>query len=391
MTISLSSIQARKIALQCQGLYQRNSFGKGLEATAKVIDHLGYVQLDTLSVVARAHLHTLWNRVDGFRPDHIDSLQQKGEIFEYWAHALSLLPMKDYRFALPRMNRIARGEVHWYQKNSKQAKHVMKRIKEEGALSSKDFDDKAGSKNMWSRSPSKQALEQLFMEGELMIPRRVNFHKVYDLRERVLPEGLDLSEPDEEEFCRHLIGNYLRAHGLGQLKEMYYLRKGLGPAMTRVSQQMEEEGAVMSVMKEGQPYLTTQEALNCLDSPSPRAKLRILSPFDNAVIQRKRIKSLFDYDYQIECYVKKENRKFGYFCLPILRNNKLVARLDAKASRKDGVFHLLHLHVEDSKENEESFYKALRPELKKYAAFNGCNRLEIHKISGTEVKPDWPD
>ncbi len=384
-------MEARKIALRRQGLYRRNSFGKGLDATAKAIEHLAYVQLDTLSVVARAHNHTLWNRLDDFKPDHIDALQQQARIFEYWSHALSILPMKDYRFALPRMKRIASGEVHWYQKNSRQANHVLKRIREEGALSSKDFDDKASSKTMWARSPSKLALEQLFMEGELMILRRINFHKVYDLRERVLPEGLDLREPGEDEFCEHLINNYLRAHGLGQLKEMYYLRKGMGTAMSRVASEMVEDGRLLPVAVQGQDYLTTQEAFDLLDGPSPRAQLRILSPFDNALIQRKRIKSLFDYDYQIECYVKKENRKFGYFCLPILRNNKFVARLDAKASRKDGVFHLLHLHLEDGKENAQSFYRALLPELRKFAAFSGCDRLKLHEVSGTRLKPAWSD
>lgn len=101
MTLKLSSLQARRLELNSQGLHRRNCFGKGLEATAAAIDHLGYIQLDTLSVVARAHLHTLWNRVDSFDENHLDVLQQDGRIFEYWSHALSILPMKDYRFALP--------------------------------------------------------------------------------------------------------------------------------------------------------------------------------------------------------------------------------------------------------------------------------------------------
>ena len=219
MTISLSLPAARRLILQSQRLYSRRSFGGGVEATLHAIEHLGYVQIDTLSVVARAHLHTLWNRVAGFNQAHIDQLQEKREIFEYWSHALSILPMKDYRYALPRMNRIANGETHWYPKDSKQTKYVMRRIRAEGPLSAKDFNDKKSSKEMWALAPSKIALEQLFMEGKLMIARRQNFHKVYELRERVLPDNIDTRVPGDAEYCRYLISSFLRSHGLGQVKE----------------------------------------------------------------------------------------------------------------------------------------------------------------------------
>ena len=119
MTETLSLDVARKLLLDHQRLHGRSHFGKGIKATLSAIEHLGYVQLDTLSVVQRAHLHTLWNRVDGFKPDHIDKLQRDGKIFEHWAHALALLPMRDYRFSLPMMRRIASGERHWYPKNKK--------------------------------------------------------------------------------------------------------------------------------------------------------------------------------------------------------------------------------------------------------------------------------
>jgi hypothetical protein len=172
---------------------------------------------------------------------------------------------------------------------------------------------------------------------------------------------------------------------------MYYLRKGMGKPMAKAAVEMLEDQSIVSLsLSQGdETYFSTPDALESLSSAAPRAMLRILSPFDNAVIQRKRIKSLFKYDYQIECYVKKENRKYGYFCLPILLNNKLVARLDAKASRKDQVFELLHLHLEDGNQDMESFYKTLKGELNKFAAFNGCNQLRLHKLSGTDVKPAW--
>lgn len=389
MVESISQAEARRILLHHQCLNSRGSCGSGLDGTLKAVQHLGYVQLDTLSVVSRAHVHTLWNRVHNFRSEYVDVLQERGDIFEYWAHALSILPIEDYRFSLPMMDRIASGETHWYPKNKKETQRVLKRIREEGALSAKDFSDKKSSNEMWARSPSKIALEQLFMEGELMIPRRINFHKVYDLRERVLPTDINTSLPTREELCRFLINSFLRAHGLGQVREISYLRKGIGPDIKRVAQEMLEEDSLTSVSVKDSTYLCQPETLEMLDKPSSRSGLRILSPFDNAIIQRKRTNDLFSFDYQIECYVPKAKRQYGYYSLPILHRNRLIARLDAKADRKTGVFHLLHLMIEDKIRNPNPLYKALYPELKKFASFNQCSKFELHKLSGCRTGPDW--
>ena len=240
MTDSLSLAEARALVLDCQGLASRSTFGSGSAGTKKAIQHLGYVQIDTLSVVARAHIQTLWNRVAAFKAADIDTLQQRGAIFEHWAHALAFLPMRYYRFSLPMMQRIASGESHWYKKDPKQTRKVLQRIREEGPLTAKDFTDKKSIDAMWARSPSKRALETLFMEGELKIPRRKNFHKVSDLRERVLPEGVDASMPSQDELCRHLIVNNMRAHGLALSSEMAYLRKGLGRQMAQTAADMAE-------------------------------------------------------------------------------------------------------------------------------------------------------
>jgi uncharacterized protein YcaQ len=384
MTESVSPSDARRLVLARQGLASRRTFGSGLEATQKAIEHLGYVQIDTLSVVARAHIHTLWNRVSAFKATDIDQLQEQGAVFEHWAHALAILPMRDYRYSLPMMQRIASGDTHWYPKDRKQVNKVLKRIREEGPLSAKDFKDKKSSDAMWSRSPSKIALEQLFMEGELMVPRRNNFHKVYDLRERVLTSDVDVSTPTIEELCGHLIGSYLRAQGLAQISELVYLRKGLGKQMSQTVADFVEAGMLQKLDVNGQIYYATPKSLDVIDQRPPSPKLRILSPFDNAVIQRKRLASLFEFDYQIECYVPKAKRKFGYFCLPVLRGNRFVARLDAKADRKTAVFHVMNLYLERSVKNREAFLVALRAELERFAKFDGCTSVEIHAITQLE-------
>jgi len=290
------------------------------------------------------------------------------------------------------MQRIASGERHWYAKNKKASKLVLDRIRNEGPLSAKDFDDKPASKEMWIRSPSKNALEQLFIEGELMIPYRNNFHKVYDLTERVLPSSTNTAEPTTEELCRHLASSFISAHGFGQLKEMTYLRKGMGAAMKRTAKEMVEDGVLCEVAVNEQCYLTEPAILDRIDKPFPRSSFRILSPFDNAIIQRKRLKELFDFDYQIECYVKKEKRKFGYFCLPLLHQNKIVGRLDAKADRKTNTLHLLHLQLDTSAGNArktESILKAMEGELKRFIAFNRCTQIEFHRLTGIRKKPLW--
>ncbi|MEX0963380.1 MAG: crosslink repair DNA glycosylase YcaQ family protein [Pseudohongiellaceae bacterium] len=329
-------------------------------------------------------MHTLWNRVASFNSSDLDTLQQQGRVYEHWSHALAILPMSNYRFSLPMMQRIAAGDLHWYQKDSKQTQKVLKRIREEGPLAAKDFTDKKSSAAMWTRSPSKRALEQLFMEGELMVPRRVNFHKIYDLRERVLPDDVDVTTPTEDELCGHLLESYLRAHGLAQIAELVYLRKGLGKAMVQSVADRVEEGTLLQLEVGGQCYYMRRDDLAVASGALPQPKLRILSPFDSAVIQRKRLAQLFGFDYQIECYVPKAKRKYGYFCLPILRGNRFVARLDAKADRKAGVFHVFNLYLEQRLRNRDGFLAALRPELQRFAAFDGCSEVKIHSIHATQ-------
>ncbi len=388
MTETLSNAQARRLIIRSQCLDSRRRIGRGASGVLAAVEHLGYIQIDTLSVVERAHLHTLWNRVNGFESAHIDQLQQEGKVFEHWAHALAYMPMQHFRYSLPMKKRLADGERHWYPKDSKITKSVLARIREEGPLSAKDFTDKKTSDAMWARSPSKNALEQLFMEGELMVRERINFHKVYDLTERVLPAHIDTSYPGPEELARHLVLQFIQANSVGQAKEIAYLRKGLAEPIKKAIEQLVEDGTLYNVAIDGVNYVCSKQALSEADKPLPSGLVRILSPFDNATIQRKRLQELFDYDYQIECYVPKAKRQFGYFCLPILFNSKLVARMDAKADRGAGIFHVYQLHIEKPIPNIDGFYEKLLRELTRFAGFNGCRKVKLHKVLGA-MKPNW--
>jgi uncharacterized protein YcaQ len=175
--------QCRRLALSKQGLVSQQKFGDGLSGTLRAIEHLGYVQIDTLSVVERAHHHVLWNRVPGYDPTHLNQLISAHHIFEYWYHAASYLPMCDYRYALPRMSSIRNGEHRYYTNVDKHLmKEILARVRAEGALRLRDLDrGNEGKGNWWNMGPGKRALEKLFMQGDLMVCERNGMEKIYDL------------------------------------------------------------------------------------------------------------------------------------------------------------------------------------------------------------------
>jgi uncharacterized protein YcaQ len=376
----ISVAEARSLAIKSQGL-SSPVFGRGKKGALAAIEHLGYIQIDTLSVASRSHHHVLWSRVPGYQEKHLHELLEKDRsIFEYWSHAASYLPMSEYRFSLPRKKEYADGGSHWFAQDKKVKKFVFDRIRAEGPLQSKDFEFKRqGPGNWYEWKPAKKALEQLFMEGKLMVAGRKGFQKVYDLAERVLPASVDLSFPSEKEYANFLIMKAVSSHGFAELKEISYLRKGMKPVIEKAAAQLLKEGKIEHLSIEGSKliYLTMPGKLDELKAVPQ--DVNILSPFDNLVIQRKRLQQLFDFDYVIECYVPEAKRKYGYFCLPILHGDKFVARFDPKADRKEKVFHLKTTHFEKGFEPQQSFNKKFAAQLKKYAAFNGCSKVMIAK------------
>ena len=366
----------RRIALDRQGLLKANPFGRGKQAVLRAVEHLGYVQIDTISVVARAHHHVLWSRVDNYRDIHIDRLLRERRIFDYWYHAAAWLPMRDYRFALPRMNQL-NGERNWFAAGDKKLlREVLRRIEAEGPMRARDFVDEEHQANgWWEWKPAKQALEQLFMQGELMVSRRDGFQKVYDLPERVLPDWVDTRRPSLEEYAAYLVDTTLRAHGFASLKSMTYLRRGkaLREAVKQLLDARIDAGSLVCVDPGGQsPVYVDPEQLEAR-APRSFARVRLLSPFDNAVIQRQRGREVFDFDYQIECYLPEEKRQYGYFCLPLLYRDRFVGRADCKAHRDRRLLEIRDLHLERRVDGE--FADSLRREIESFAAFNGCELI----------------
>lgn len=384
---TLTQKEAKKLVLLSQKIITPNRAENSISATLAAIEHLGYIQIDTISVIQRAHHHTLWNRNLRYQTTHIPKLMADKNIFEYWSHAAAYLPIDDYRFSLPRKQAITNGtQRHWHTPNKTIMQLVLERITKEGPLMAKDFDGVNKKTGDWTTKPTKQALEQLFMQGELMISSRKNFHKVYDLTERILPNHIDTTVPTPEEYFRFLILKYLQVNGLAKPNEMVYLLKNTKPLLSKVLEEMVSNNEILLCNVNNNIYYTIPNKLELLSKFLNRNKLKILSPFDNLLIQRKRAREIFNFDYLIECYVPQAKRKYGYFSLPILWDGNLVARMDCKADRKKAELHIYNLVLEDSLKKLDAFSIALCKELKRFLEFNNCETVQVHKTDPESFK-----
>lgn len=376
------SQRLRRHVLARQGLLGKQPFGRGASGALEAIRHLGYVQIDSISVVERAHHHVLYARVPGYRPTMLDALLARGEIFEYWSHAAAFLPMRDFRFSLPYKNAIKSGQVHWYKDpDQTMMAEILARIRSDGALRARDLDtpSRRGAQGWWDWKPAKKAIEQLYMQGDLMVSCRDGFQKSYDLTERVLPTGTDTRTPSSEAFAAHLIEQHLRSCGVLNLKCATHLRRdqNLKKAVKAQLEAMLADGELEQLpLSEGQTFLIPA---GLLEQPLPRRqrRMQILSPFDNSVIQRERLQAVFGFQYQIECYVPAAKRQFGYFCLPLLYGDNFIGRIDCKAHRKDGRFEVKALHFCAELTETETVLADLSVALRDFARFHACSSIEL--------------
>ncbi|NRA67222.1 MAG: winged helix-turn-helix domain-containing protein [Pseudobacteriovorax sp.] len=367
--MDLSKNEARTLFLKHQGL-----IGRPLDQT-RVIRRLGYIQIDTISVVERAHHHVLWSRNSHYRPATLNRLVAQRQLFEYWSHAAAYLPMEDYRYSLPRKIAYRDKDSNWLPKNKAVMHQVLRRIEQEGPLCSKDFEGASRHKSGWGGSkPARTALERLFHEGHLMITSRESFQKVYDLPHRVIPNYVDQSIPSETELARHLIKKTLRLHGFAKKEECSYLQPGhLKSRIRREVDTMISEGSLIPIRIEGvepSSYFASTDFYKRW--PTCNDSVKILSPFDHAVIQRKKLWEIFDFKYTLECYLPREKRQYGYFVLPILWQDRFVGRMDCKASRKEKRLIIQNLQIDPKTAKNESFQFQLQKALGLFTTFNGC-------------------
>ncbi|WP_310557043.1 DNA glycosylase AlkZ-like family protein [Flavobacterium sp.] len=384
----LTLSQLRFLTLESQGLTKSYPFGKDKNAVLKAVEHLGYIQIDTLSIVERAHHHTLWTRIPNYQTSYLDELVDERKVFEYWFHAASYLPMKDFRFVLPQMLDVKQNEKHYYNADPKVMKYVLDTIRAEGPKKARDFENeskKAGS--WWSWKPTKVALERLFLQGDLMVSSRNGMQKTYEITEKVLPKLVNTTLPTQLEFAEYLVKTYLQAYGFTTLKQITHLKsdKLLNKNAIEVLQSMLQEGKIQEVNIENMPSVFVDNDLLEKSLTKAVSSVRLLSPFDNSIIHRDRIKQLFNFDFRLECYVPKEKRKYGYFCLPILFGDKFIGRVDCKAHRKEKEFELIHLHIENTSINLELWVESFVESINRLAIFNGCQSLKLTKVSPSNL------
>ena len=394
--MNLSSDQARELILDLQILRGNSETAAGADRTATIIETIGYVQIDTISVVQRAHHHTIWARYSGYHPDTLHQLQAVDRrIFEYWGHAASYLPMSDYRYYTHRMKNFSDPMDKWAKNRLVKCGHLMdgiiSRISEEGPLGSKDFksdpDVKRG--EWWNWKPAKTALELLFWRGDLMVTRRDNFQRIYDLTERVLPDGTDTSIPEKDELGRFLVRRALKAQGISSMNDIVkHIHAAGREVITSAAESMLTEKEIIPVSVEGDSsYYMLSESLDNLNKDiSNSPEVHIFSPFDNLIILRDRMSRFFDFDYTLECYTPKNRRKYGYYVLPVLWGTEFVGRMDSKADRKKKVLTLHTLRFEDGFDEWEGFLPVFAAKITDFARFNNCTTIELEGVKPGKIK-----
>ena len=338
---ALTRREARRIWLRAQRLDTQAPFGDGPEATAAAVEHLGYVQIDTINVIERCHHHILWNRIPNYRRADLRQAQSVDKsVFEYWTHALSYVPSKDLRFFLPAM-RLHKREGHkWFSSvTPADQRKVMRLIRRDGALTIRDIEDDVlvDKEHLWaSRKPSKRALQLLFYSGVLTIAERNGMLKTYELMARHFGWDKPPKPASAREVIAYLLDRALRAQGVVSLDSICHLDAPSKASVRRLIEARVRRGELVPIALEGagkQAHWARPETLEAAAAASEL--VHILSPFDPLIIQRKRTHLVFDYEHRFEAYVPKEKRKFGYFALPVLAGEDIVAALDLKTDRQN--------------------------------------------------------
>jgi uncharacterized protein len=337
----LSAIDGRRIWLRAQRLDSPEPFGAGPQATAAAVEHLGYVQIDTIHVIERSHHHVLWTRVPQYRRADLRQAQSVDKtVFEYWTHALSYVPTRDFRFFIPSM-RLHKREGHkWFSSVAPaDMRKVMTLIRRDGALTIRDIDDDVltEKQHLWaSRKPSKRALQLAFYTGALTISERTGMLKTYDLMSRHFGWDKPPTQASAREVTAYLLDRALRAQGIVSLDSACHLDAPSKPAVRRLIEARVRKGELVRVTLEGagkQEHWAHPETLEAVHSSAEQ--VHVLSPFDPLIIQRKRTELFFGYGHRFEAYVPKEKRLFGYFALPVLVGDDIVAAIDLKADRQN--------------------------------------------------------
>ena len=382
-TLTLDAVRGLMIA--AQGLHDRPQPRATKKAVRSIIRQMHVLQIDTIHVIARSPYLVLWSRLGDYNPRWLDDLLAEGALFEYWSHAACFLPIEDYPLYRPLYDSWLGGRARkWLDENSALAETVLNHIRVNGETRSSDFERTDGQKTDWFNwKDEKIALEYLFYAGELMVRKRHNFQRIYDLRERVIAEVEELPDVSPADAHDQFVLNTIQALGVTKAEWIAdYFR--LSKTDTRAAlKRLAQQDRLMPVEVEGWdvPGYIHPESRKHAEAAAkgnvPRSKTTFLSPFDPLVWDRTRALELFNFDYKIEVYTPASKRKYGYFTLPILYNNALIGRIDPKAHRKEGIFEVKRLHLEPGVVVDDALVAEIRSALRACATWHKTPQVVV--------------
>ena len=397
----LTGTQARHLHLAAQGLLEPPDRAATRLSLRRCIERMQLLQIDTIHVVARSPYLVLFSRLGAYPTSWLDEALASAHLFETWAHEACFAPMQD--LALHRSyNQHTRH--HWGLKrgkesHAKQRAHLDKllgHIETNGPVKSSDFErpehEKGQGGGWWGWKDEKLWLEALFANGDLMVARRENFHRVYDLAHRVCPALLGMALPTGDEVHAHFIEKSIQALGITQARwvnDYFRIKPRLKDADldALVEQGTVKRVAVAGWASPGYVHVTNAGLLKKAQSGKLEAThTTLLSPFDPIVWDRERASAMFDFDYRIECYTPEAKRTYGYFVLPILHRGQLIGRLDAKAHRVQGTFEVKALFLEPGVKLEDEAIVALASAILQCAAWHAAPKVEVTRTSPTALR-----
>ena len=390
----------RALALHTQRLAAPNLPGPAASSDTIVdlVTALGYLQIDTLQVVNRAQYVTLWTRLGAYPLAELDNLLYtpgQRRLYEGWGHAASILPLEHYRYQRWRADRQVSFNPGFRDFLSKPGsrelvEQTLQRIRTDGGLRVGDFEYDGPKKGEWyDWKPPKLALEVLFARGDLMVAERVNFQRVYDVREQVLPEWVDLTPVDADAGRRFCLEQAAKALGVFEARSLtLYAYMRATPARGLIAD-MIKTGLLVEIRGESiggpRPWLVHRDNLPMLqraaDGEIQAERTTFLSPFDSLFWAWERDERLWGFQQLLECYKPAAERVYGYFCFPILHKDRLVGRFDPKLERKTGELRLLSLYLEPGAAPDDELAAAVAAALRDFAAWHGARSLEIEKSS----------
>ena len=406
MTAAYPLSAIRAVALHAQGLAEPTRRGSrpDIEEVCRTVERVGWVQIDTLQVVNRAQYLTLWSRLGSYDTGLLDQMLFDGgntspdnrrRLFEYWAHAACIIPLTEYRNFIPLMRRRAEGRNGWHRRwtptpeQQEPVRRLYEQVKSDGAATPADFRTEKKAAGSWfDWDYSKRALEYLYDIGDLAISNRINFQRIYDVRERVLPSWVDQCAPPEEEAVRRLFEISVRALGIctpGHVGPYFHM----SPTEARpLVQKLIDSGTFARIEAQLADRTTGHLLIHRDDLPLLEAaadgevraeRTTFLNPFDSLFWARNRDRDFWGFHQVLECYKREHERIWGYFCLPILDRDRLVGRFDPKMERRSGLLRIKSLYLEPGVRPSARLASSIAGAMRDFMRFHDATDLVIEE------------